>query len=693
MWKYLKIFIGFYLIVITKCSLLELSQSMWNKFLAGGLSKVGQLDPLRVPMVKVDQSEGNTSYRMVLRNIEISGLNDSTIESIHVARGKLRSNLSDLEAGFVTYSDLGDLESIRYKFHTVVNNMRKETRDVEVAASAFNSSKFEKNTEYLPRYSDSIKTAESNSDNYEQQQQQQSSRLQERRYRESQEKLAEVTTDSAYLRNLKIEERLESHRSTDDKSKYPSSVHVIYAQSSKNMKINQETYQKDKNEPDCYDYSDPRQSSRSNGDQGNFQTSKLNPSHSVDFHASASDNKEIKLQQPTERTSAFLYANQRRDYQRNGNVGENVQQSTERSDSSYSTDQQRRNYHQRNNNDGRLEQSTERSGLSYNVEQRRDYQSNRNEGRLEQSTERSGSLYYADQRKDSQESEGNVEGKIKRMSQRSESIKTADQRLENKPGYIDIVYADEKNSSGVKRFGNMRLQANRETKVYGFEDVMKDIRDNRRILVHNFTEGESLTKKNDRVRAALEAKRLKDLARYAANYEEREGYFEEGMELIYHYGGMGNESKEIKRVKRAHPENDSEDDVMHVIMRIHVPLLRIKSEYMLTGKVGEEVLRGNGLLAGNFTELHGDFTVELKKGTNDSMIVRATRAKLSAKDKKIDLQGMDEEGPVKSILTQGLMAAEAVAAMLADDLTTKALSEKTADAMVYRMYNDLPMIN
>ncbi|XP_015181598.1 PREDICTED: uncharacterized protein LOC107068875, partial [Polistes dominula] len=681
-------------ITITNCSLLELSQSMWSKLLAGGLSKVGQLDPLRVPMVKVDQSEGNTSYRMVLRNIEISGLNDSTVESIQVARGKLRSNLSDLEAGFVTYSDLGDLESIRYKFHTVVNNMRKENKDVAVATSAFNSSKFEQITEYLPRYSNSEKSAESNSHNYEQQQQQQLSQLQERHYRESQEKLDEVTTDSAYLRNLKIEERLESHRSTDDKSKYPSSVHVIYAQSSKNTKINHETYQKDdKNVPDCYDYSsDPRQSSRSNVDQGNFQTSKLNPSQSDDLHTSAADNKEIKLQQPIERTSPFLYANQRRDYQRNGNVGENVKQSTESSDSSYSIDQQRRNY-QRNNNDERLEQSNERSGSSYYAEQRRDYQRNGNEGRLEQSTERSGSLYYgADQRKNSQQSD-NVEGKIKRMSHRSESIKSTDQRLENKPGYIDIVYADEKNSSGVKRFGNMKLQANRETKVYGFEDVMRDIRDNRRILVHNFTEGESLTKKNDRVKAALEAKRLKDLARYAANYGEKEGYFEEGMELIYHYGGMGNESKEMKRVKRAHPENDSEDDVMHVIMRIHVPLLRIKSEYMLTGKVGEEVLRGNGLLAGNFTELHGDFTVELKKGTNDSMIVRATRAKLSAKDKNINLQGMDEEGPVKSILTQGLMAAEAVAAMLADDLTTKALSEKTADAMVYRMYNDLPMVN
>lgn len=37
------------------------------------------------------------------------------------------------------------------------------------------------------------------------------------------------------------------------------------------------------------------------------------------------------------------------------------------------------------------------------------------------------------------------------------------------------------------------------------------------------------------------------------------------------------------------------------------------------------------------------------------------------------------------------MAAEAVAAMLADDLASKALSEKSADAMIYRMYKNLPV--
>lgn len=40
----------------------------------------------------------------------------------------------------------------------------------------------------------------------------------------------------------------------------------------------------------------------------------------------------------------------------------------------------------------------------------------------------------------------------------------------------------------------------------------------------------------------------------------------------------------------------------------------------------------------------------------------------------------------------GLMASEAVAAMIADDLATKALSEGNGDGMVYKMYKNLPVI-
>lgn len=41
---------------------------------------------------------------------------------------------------------------------------------------------------------------------------------------------------------------------------------------------------------------------------------------------------------------------------------------------------------------------------------------------------------------------------------------------------------------------------------------------------------------------------------------------------------------------------------MHVILRIRVPLLRVKSQYTLMGSVGKEVLHGDGLLVGNFSK-------------------------------------------------------------------------------------------
>jgi len=49
----------------------------------------------------------------------------------------------------------------------------------------------------------------------------------------------------------------------------------------------------------------------------------------------------------------------------------------------------------------------------------------------------------------------------------------------------------------------------------------------------------------------------------------------------------------------------------------------------------------------------GDFTLELKKTNEELMIIRGAKAKLSAKDKKINLQGMDEKGPVQAVLSHG----------------------------------------
>lgn len=95
--------------------------------------------------------------------------------------------------------------------------------------------------------------------------------------------------------------------------------------------------------------------------------------------------------------------------------------------------------------------------------------------------------------------------------------------------------------------------------------ILQNIRENTKFVIHNFTEGEALRKRNDMVKAAMEAKRLKDLIRYAKNYQEQQGYFEEGMQLIYHYGGMNVKNDNVsqnlndtKRTKRAHPEETSE---------------------------------------------------------------------------------------------------------------------------------------
>lgn len=141
-------------------SLLEMSQVLWSRVLNGGYHRVGKLDPLHVPVVKVDQSEGNTSYRVVLKNLEIRGLNASRIESVHIARGSLKSNLSDSEAGYVSYDEQKGLDSIRYRFHTLVKEPKPSGELEESASEQFDrvveydpSTQRAKNEEFPQRYS------------------------------------------------------------------------------------------------------------------------------------------------------------------------------------------------------------------------------------------------------------------------------------------------------------------------------------------------------------------------------------------------------------------------------------------------------------------------------------------------------------------------------------------------------------
>ncbi|XP_015436040.1 PREDICTED: uncharacterized protein LOC107191492 [Dufourea novaeangliae] len=543
-------------------SLLDMSQQLWAKLLSGGFSKAGKLDPLRVPVIKVDQSEGDTSYRIILRNVEINGLNDSTVESIHIAKGRLKSNLSELEAGYVSYSDLRDLDSIRYRFHTLIKEPKLQNESFEAIVSATNqenkfkaaSSEQERRYESLRRYDPFLM------------------RIQAEQMREpADQKDQKTTQESNYgrfsMEGARVVSRPEIARMVDG-PRYPSDVQTVYA-------------------------------SKSGANSRNYQQ-----------------------RENYDRTRQDSYPER---YQENDQRYDDVQ-----------------------------------TAASESVERR-------------------------------------VKGQtILPGAAARESVSQAG--LEKKPGYIDIVYADGNNNGSVKRFGNGRIESKEDAMVYGVKDIPMDVLEKRKMLSHNCTDGEPLTKRNDAIKAAIETKSLKDLKRYATDYQEKQGYFEEGMQLVYHYGGMDSKnSRDSKnapgtRQKRAHKENETDDDVMHVILKIRVPSLRIKSDYQLTGKVGKELVRGNGRLNGNFTELVGDFTIELKKiKGQDTLTVRAARSKLSAKTQKVDLQGMDEKGPVKSILSRGLMAAEAVAAMLADDLATKALNEKTADAMIYRMYKNLPV--
>lgn len=151
-------------IVAARCSLLEMSQLLWSKLLEGGIAKIGALDPLRVPVVKIDQSEGDTTYRLVLRNVQVFGLNRSSLESVRFARGKYNAtSYSDSESGYVNYSDLRDVEAVQYRFHSPGNN-----KDAEHASEA--------RDEYSARYA----TQQQRNNNNEQRQRQPSQNQEER---------------------------------------------------------------------------------------------------------------------------------------------------------------------------------------------------------------------------------------------------------------------------------------------------------------------------------------------------------------------------------------------------------------------------------------------------------------------------------------------------------------------------------
>lgn len=77
--------------------------------------------------------------------------------------------------------------------------------------------------------------------------------------------------------------------------------------------------------------------------------------------------------------------------------------------------------------------------------------------------------------------------------------------------------------------------------------------------------------------AVAESKRIQDLVRYAEKFQEKQGYFEQGMQLVYHFGGMDEpsptekpESNEAKRRKREHDKNSTEVSRKQNILKFHI---------------------------------------------------------------------------------------------------------------------------
>lgn len=349
------IFLALTLTSLANCqgTLLEMSQQLWAKLLSGGFSKAGRLDPLKVPMIKVDQSEGNTSYRIILRNVEITGLNESTLDSVHIARGRLRSNLSELEAGYVSYSDLRDLDSIRYRFHTLIKEPKGQNESFEAIVSATDQriNKFangpreeESRFERLRMYDPFLMKIQA-----EKMRATDRSSNEPRKSRQNQSPAGSFNMEGA-----KVLSRSETTRIIEN-LRYPSDVQMIYAMSAIN--------------------SSPRRSSQEA--QGG-------------------------------RSGSYIGSRE---------------------------------------NEGREDQGREKSG-------RRDRYGDDVETMASENVERV------------VKGERFVPGQIGR--ERQSRI-----RLEDKPGYIDIVYADGGRDGGVKRFGNGRIESKEDARVFGVKGDAK----------------------------------------------------------------------------------------------------------------------------------------------------------------------------------------------------------------------------
>lgn len=211
--------------------------------MSGGMAKIGKLDPLRVPLIKIDQSEGDANYRVILRNLEIVGLNGSVLESIHIARGGLGSNLSEPTAGYVSYSDLRDVD-IKYRFHTMMREPSVPRESFEAVVSPNRAADIRPSSRYQDARLD-----------HRLQQDQHGTRTfeQSRQYDRRIPSRPDVTSDGFYRGNLKAPDNFEANSGNVGSFKRPAYMQPIYAQRTKDFQGYRGNPQNGEDTIDCDD--------------------------------------------------------------------------------------------------------------------------------------------------------------------------------------------------------------------------------------------------------------------------------------------------------------------------------------------------------------------------------------------------------------------------------------------------------
>lgn len=489
--------------------LLEMSQSLWSKLLNGGLSNIEPLDPLRVPIVKVDQSQGRTSYRMILTNIEIRGLNDSSLESIHIGRGSVKSNLSEHEAGYVSYNDRNAIDFIRYRFHTVVkepNNNQSTHENLKVLPIETNENvngNSRSNYGNSERQKESYKYQENNqrytSDDYS-----------NRRY---------ANTQSQDNQN-QYNQRSQQHHQTQDQQQHhyqQSQQHQSNPQQQQHQQNQQNQQHNHQQQQHQLQY--PQQSYQPNYQQHQHHSQQHNHQQHQPQYPQQSQQHENHPQQhqqhqnqhreghdnisPNYKESFVMSDNQQRPFKQNINSENNYQRHHQipqiegfKSTAGYSTIRNSNNKNNNGNNDDTSRYLIYAQTQQNNGNRENQYKNGGSSLRGNFAGQISGGNDNVDISRNinGQRMNGNVQIKypaslngnnkpcadlddVEMLNQKDFGINGNNNRgtfgkLENQPGYVDIIYADE-NSNKMRHFGNLRIESREDKTIYSLDDIIR----------------------------------------------------------------------------------------------------------------------------------------------------------------------------------------------------------------------------